>query len=271
MTTWLRQDKCLIMGVMNITPDSFFDGGKLSSLEIAINHADQLIRDGADILDIGGESTRPGALEVSVQEELDRVMPVIEAIKSRFDIVISVDTNKAEVMRAAVELGVDMLNDVSALADPESLSVVANSNLPICIMHMQGQPRTMQNDPQYADVASEVLNFLSDKALDCLNAGIPKHHIIFDPGLGFGKTLKHNLKLLAAVPEFCQSGFPVLIGASRKSMIDHLLERDISERMPASIALAVQAALNGAKIVRVHDVKETYDAVRMVEAVAQYY
>ena len=258
------------MGVMNITPDSFSDGGKLSTLEHAIGHAKKLIEEGADILDVGGESTRPGAAPVGLQEELDRVIPVIEALKERFDTRVSVDTHKPQVMKASINVGVDMLNDVTALADPDSFAVAAESTLPICVMHMQGEPRTMQANPTYDNVVSNVSHFLASISKRCIEAGVDAERIIIDPGLGFGKNLEHNLKLLAAVPELCDLGFPVLIGGSRKSMIDHLLGRPVNERMPASIALAAQAALNGAAIVRVHDVQETFDAVRLVEAVAQY-
>lgn len=270
MSDWLNTEKCLIMGVMNITPDSFSDGGKLSSLDVALKQGEALIKEGADILDVGGESTRPGASPVSLNEELDRVIPVVEGLKARFDIVVSIDTSKSKVMQEAVQSGVDMLNDVTALADPNSVSVVANSGLPVCVMHMQGEPRTMQEKPTYENVVIEVSNFLSDIAQTCQAAGIQTNNIIIDPGLGFGKTLEHNLQLLAAVPQLRDLGFPILIGGSRKSMIDHLLSRNVDERMPASIALAAQAAINGANIVRVHDVRETYDAVRMVEAVAEY-
>lgn len=270
MADWLKQQHCLIMGVMNVTPDSFSDGGKLSSLDAALKHADRLIQEGADILDVGGESTRPGAAPVTLQEELDRVIPVIEALKSEFDTPVSVDTCKASVMQAAVKVGVDMLNDVTALSDPNSLDVVADSQLPVCVMHMQGEPRTMQANPQYDNVVLEVQAFLETVSQKCEKAGVLPENIILDPGLGFGKTLEHNLQLLAAVPDLCQLGYSVLIGGSRKSMIGQLLDRDVSERMPASIALAAQAALNGTRIVRVHDVKETYDAVRLVEAVATY-
>ena len=266
----INTEKCLIMGVMNITPDSFSDGGKFNSLQSASRHAEQLIEQGADILDVGGESTRPGAQPVGLQEEIDRVVPIIEFIKSNFEIAVSVDTSKAQVMQEAVSVGVDMLNDVTALSDPKSISVVAKSQLPICLMHMQGEPRTMQQNPTYDDVVKDVSLFLSGIVEQCVEAGIKKEKIILDPGLGFGKNLEHNLRLLAAVPELCHLGFPILIGGSRKSLIEHLLERGVDERMPASIALAAQAALNGASIVRVHDVKETVDAIRMVEAVAFY-
>ncbi len=258
------------MGVMNITPDSFSDGGKLSTLESATDHAKKLIEEGADILDVGGESTRPGAAPVGLQEELDRVIPVIESLKSQFDTRVSVDTHKPEVMQAAIDVGVDMLNDVTALSNPESFAVVAKSTIPVCVMHMQGEPRTMQVSPKYDNVVLDVSRFLSSISERCIDAGINADRIIIDPGLGFGKNLEHNLKLLAAVPELCDLGFPVLIGGSRKSMIGHLLGRPVNQRMPASIALAAQAALNGASIVRVHDVQQTFDAVRLVEAVAQY-
>lgn len=270
MTQWLKTKKCLIMGVMNVTPDSFSDGGKLNSLDKALAHAEQLITEGADILDVGGESTRPRAQPVGLVEELDRVIPVIQALKAEFDIKVSIDTSKAKVMQEAVAAGVDMLNDVTALSDPDSISVVANSQLPICVMHMQGEPRTMQANPEYQNVVLEVSEFLVDIAHRCEIAGIKSENIILDPGLGFGKEIEHNLRLLAAVPDLCRLGYPVLIGGSRKSMLGQLLNRAVDERMPASIALAAQAALNGAKIVRVHDVQASYDAVRLVEAVAQY-
>ena len=270
MTEWLKTKKCLIMGVMNVTPDSFSDGGRLNSLDKALAHADQLIAEGADILDVGGESTRPGAQPVGLAEELDRVIPVIQKLKTEFNIKVSVDTSKAEVMQEAITVGVDMFNDVTALSDPGSLGVVANSQLPICVMHMQGEPRTMQANPYYQNVVLEVSQFLSNIAEKCEVAGVRPENIILDPGLGFGKELEHNLRLLASVSDLCKLGYPVLIGGSRKSMLGQLLNRPVDERMPASVALAAQAALNGATIVRVHDVQATYDAVRLVEAVAQY-
>ena len=270
MTEWLKTKKCLIMGVMNVTPDSFSDGGRLNSLDKALAHAEQLIAEGADILDVGGESTRPGAQPVGLAEELDRVIPVIQKLKTEFNIKVSVDTSKAEVMQEAITVGVDMFNDVTALSDPDSLGVVANSQLPICVMHMQGEPRTMQANPYYQNVVLEVSQFLSNIAEKCEVAGVRPENIILDPGLGFGKELEHNLRLLASVSDLCKLGYPVLIGGSRKSMLGQLLNSPVNERMPASVALAAQAALNGATIVRVHDVQATYDAVRLVEAVAQY-
>jgi len=256
------------MGVMNITPDSFSDGGKLNSIDAALYQAEKLLEEGADILDIGGESTRPGAQPVSVSEELDRVIPVIESIKRKLDIKLSVDTLKSKVMSEAAKAGVDLLNDVSALSDPDSIDVVKETGLPICLMHMQGEPRTMQSNPQYDNVIDDVTTFLKCVVKCCEKAGISKEKLLIDPGIGFGKTLDHNLSLLSALPEMAKLGFPVLVGVSRKSLIGDVLNRPVDERMPASIALAAQAALNGASIVRVHDVRETYDAVRMVEAVA---
>lgn len=271
---WLRsrsegsQKRSLIMGVLNVTPDSFSDGGRFNSLDAALKQAETLVEEGADILDVGGESTRPGAVDVAVQEELDRVIPVIEKIKTALDIAVSVDTRKHQVMSAAVDAGVDMINDVTALSDAKARQVVANSGLPICLMHMQGKPREMQQNPSYENVVSDVKEYLQGVAKVSEQSNIASENIILDPGIGFGKTLEHNLKLLAALPEIRAFGYPVLIGVSRKSMIDHLLTRDVDQRLAASLGLAVQAVLNGADIVRVHDVRETYDAVRAAEAVA---
>lgn len=255
------------MGVINVTPDSFSDGGRFNSLNAALKHAESLVEQGADILDIGGESTRPGAAEVLVQQEIDRVIPIIEKIKQEFDTPISIDTSKHEVMSAAVAVGVDMINDVTALSDSNARKVVADSGLPVCLMHMQGKPRMMQQNPTYKHVVSDVKTYLQSIASLCEQENIDRKNIILDPGIGFGKTLEHNLELLAALPEICAFGYPVLIGVSRKSMIDHLLQREVDERLAASLGLAVQAVLNGADIIRVHDVRETYDAIRAVEAV----
>ena len=260
--------RSLIMGVLNVTPDSFSDGGKFDSLDAAIKQAENLAEEGADILDIGGESTRPGATAVSIQEELDRVIPVIEIIKKELDIAVSVDTSKHQVMSAAVIVGVDMINDVTALTDDNARQTVADSGLPVCLMHMQGKPRAMQENPRYDNVVVDVKNYLNRVADLCEQSNIASENIIIDPGIGFGKTLEHNLKLLAAIPEISAFGYPVLIGVSRKSLIDQLLNRKVDQRLSASLGLAVQAVLNGADIVRVHDVQETYDAVRAVEAVA---
>jgi len=263
-----EQNKALIMGVVNTTPDSFSDGGQFSDVDCAVKHALKLVKQGADILDIGGESTRPGAEKVELNEELKRVIPVIEALKLRTNTPISIDTYKPKVMQAAIEAGASMVNDINGLRDIDALSIVAQANVPVCIMHMQGDPRTMQRQPSYRNVLDEVTHFFRQRLTETSNAGISKSDVIIDPGIGFGKTLQHNLQLLNSIPELrtnleCE----VLIGVSRKSLIDKLLARAVDQRLPASLGLAVQSVLSGAKIVRVHDVHETYDAVRAVEAV----
>ncbi|MBL4674112.1 MAG: dihydropteroate synthase [Arenicella sp.] len=264
----LRLDKSLIMGVVNITPDSFSDGGQFNDSSLAVEHALSLVEQGADILDIGGESTRPGAEEVSVEQELKRVIPAIEALKAQTTVPISIDTYKPQVMRAAVEAGASMINDVNGLRAPGAVEVAAAANMPICIMHMQGQPQTMQARPKYESVVAQVDAFFKQRITTALDAGIKLDDIILDPGIGFGKTLKHNLELLKSVPQLrVSTGCQMLLGVSRKSLIDKLLGRAVDQRLPASLGLAVQSILNGAKIVRVHDVRETYDAIRVVEAV----
>lgn len=256
------------MGIINTTPDSFSDGGQFASHKTALSHARKLIEEGADILDIGGESTRPGAEPVSAQEELDRVLPLINSIRSEYDIAISVDTSKVEVMAAALESGVDMINDVNGLRSEGAVPVIAKAQVPVCIMHKQGQPKDMQKAPQYKDVVDDVIRFFKSRLEVCLQASILQQNIILDPGIGFGKTLEHNLLLLQAIPEMRQRiDCELLIGVSRKSLIDSFFGRSVNARLPASLGLAVQAVLNGAKIVRVHDVRATYDAVRSVEAV----
>ncbi len=258
-----------VMGILNVTPDSFSDGGKHQPLEQAVAAAAQMLRDGATILDIGGESTRPGAAEVSLEQELERVLPVISALRSRFDCVISIDTSKAAVMSAAVQAGADIINDVRALQEEGALATAAALQVPVCLMHMQGAPRTMQQAPDYQDVVQQVLAFLLQRALDCQQAGIAATQIILDPGFGFGKNLTHNYQLLAAMDKFVQSGYPVLAGMSRKSMIGQLLDVPVTERLAGSLACATLAAYAGAQIIRVHDVKATVQAVR-VAAAARY-
>lgn len=255
-----------VMGILNVTPDSFSDGGKHQALDRALFSAEQMLQDGATLLDIGGESTRPGAAEVSVADELQRVVPLISAIRQRFDCVISVDTSKAEVMSAAVQAGADMINDVRALQEPNALSVAAALGVPVCIMHMQGAPRSMQQAPQYQDVVSEVYQYLLSRAAQCQQAGIAASQIILDPGFGFGKSLAHNYQLLAALPQFVASGYPILAGMSRKSMIGQLLDVPVTERLSGSLACATLAAYAGAQIIRVHDVKESVQAVRITAA-----
>ncbi|MFN3898871.1 MAG: dihydropteroate synthase [Alishewanella aestuarii] len=258
-----------VMGILNVTPDSFSDGGKHQQLEQAVAAAAQMLQDGATILDIGGESTRPGAAEVSLEQELERVIPVISALRSRFDCVISIDTSKAAVMSAAVQAGADIINDVRALQEEGALATAAALQVPVCLMHMQGAPRTMQQAPDYQDVVQQVLAFLLQRALDCQQAGIAATQIILDPGFGFGKNLTHNYQLLAAMDKFVQSGYPVLAGMSRKSMIGQLLDVPVTERLAGSLACATLAAYAGAQIIRVHDVKATVQAVR-VAAAARY-
>lgn len=255
-----------VMGILNVTPDSFSDGGKHQVLDQALFSAEQMLQDGATMLDIGGESTRPGAAEVSATDELQRVVPLISAIRQRFDCVISIDTSKAEVMSAAVQAGADIINDVRALQEPNALSVAASLGVPVCIMHMQGAPRTMQHAPQYQDVVQQVYQYLLNRAEQCQQAGIAASQIILDPGFGFGKSLAHNYQLLAALPQLVASGYPVLAGMSRKSMIGQLLDVPVTERLSGSLACATLAAYAGAQIIRVHDVKESVQAVRIAAA-----
>ncbi|GAA0675094.1 dihydropteroate synthase [Rheinheimera tangshanensis] len=250
-----------VMGILNITPDSFSDGGRFIGKEAAIRQARAMLDAGAAILDIGGESTRPGAEEVSVQQELDRVLPVIEAIRSELDCVISIDTCKTQVMKEAVAAGADIVNDIRALLDTGAVDFAASAQVPVCLMHMQGQPRTMQHAPLYQDVAKEVCDFLIQRAEVCLAAGIPKGQIILDPGFGFGKSLQHNYQLLSQLSVLMSHHYPVLVGMSRKSMIGQLLNLQADERLAGSLACATIAVMKGARIIRVHDVKETVQAV----------
>ncbi len=258
-----------IMGVLNVTPDSISDGGRFIESAAAIEHAKQLIEQGADILDIGGESTRPGAAPVSASEEIERTIPVIEAIRRFSDIPISIDTSKPEVMTAATAAGVDMINDVWALRQPGAMQAAAASGLPICLMHMLGEPGSMQNDPHYDDVVNEVRQFLQQRCEIAIAAGIFADRLLIDPGFGFGKTLQHNLQLLDNLASFKQSGYPLLVGISRKSMLGLILDKPVGQRLYGSIAAAVIAALAGADIIRVHDVAETRDALALVNALKQ--
>lgn len=250
-----------IMGILNLTPDSFSDGGQFNQIDAALHRVEIMVQEGADIIDIGGESTRPGAEQVSAEDELARVVSVVEAIRQRFDIPLSIDTVKPQVMEATVSAGVDLINDVMALQMPGALETAAALNVPVCLMHMQGQPRSMQTAPSYHDVVSEVCDFLRQRVVEATKAGIAKEQILLDPGFGFGKSLEHNYQLLAQLDVYKALGHPVLVGMSRKSMIGQLLDRETEQRLSGSLACALLAAQSGAKIIRVHDVKETVDVV----------
>ncbi|MEJ5115331.1 dihydropteroate synthase [Erwinia billingiae] len=255
-----------VMGILNVTPDSFSDGGKHNDLVQALTHANEMINAGATIIDIGGESTRPGASEVSVEQELERVIPVVEAISQRFEVWISVDTSKAEVIRESANVGAHIINDIRSLQEPGALEAAAATGLPICLMHMQGDPATMQQSPKYKQLLQDVDAFFVQHIARCEAAGIKKEQLILDPGFGFGKNLSHNYQLLAHLADFHRFGLPLLVGMSRKSMIGQLLNVGPSQRLTGSLACAVIAAMQGAHILRVHDVKETVEAMRVVEA-----
>ena len=262
------------MGVLNTTPDSFSDGGTLYTgdrlnLNLTLQRARQMVAEGATILDVGGESTRPGAVPVGVQQEQDRVFPVVEAIAAELDVTISVDTSTPEVMTGGVALGASVINDVRALQRRGALAAAAATDATVCLMHMQGEPHSMQQSPVYADVVDDVVEFLQQRATACMEAGISAERLWLDPGFGFGKTVTHNLKLLDNLPTLSGLGFPVLVGLSRKSLIGKLLDREVDERLPASLALAVLAVERGATIVRTHDVRATADALAMVAALEQ--
>lgn len=254
-----------VMGILNVTPDSFSDGGQFNALDAALAQAERMIAAGVSIIDIGGESTRPGAPEVSLEEELKRVIPAIQAIRQKHDVWISIDTSKAEVMKQAIEAGADLINDVRALQEPGALVVAAKAQVPICLMHMQGQPRSMQHNPSYQDVLKEVSEFLEERVAACEEAGIAKELLILDPGFGFGKTIEHNYHLLAHLEAFHQLGLPILAGMSRKSMVFKLLNKKPAECMVASVTCATIAAMKGAQIIRVHDVEETVEAMRVIQ------
>ncbi|MEJ4046088.1 dihydropteroate synthase [Erwinia sp. SLM-02] len=255
-----------VMGILNVTPDSFSDGGKHNELIQALTHANEMINAGATIIDVGGESTRPGAKDVSVAEELDRVIPVVEAIAQRFEVWISVDTSKPEVIRESARAGAHILNDIRSLQEPGALEAAAETGLPVCLMHMQGEPKTMQQSPNYQNILRDVDDFFVQHIARCEAAGINKSQLLLDPGFGFGKNLSHNYQLLAHLADYHHFGLPLLVGMSRKSMIGQLLNVGPGQRLTGSIACAVIAAMQGAHILRVHDVKETVEAMRVVEA-----
>lgn len=263
------------MGILNITPDSFSDGGKLYAdrasraavrVDEAVRVAADMVADGATILDVGGESTRPGAAPVPAQEEMDRVLPVVEALQAQFDVIVSVDTSTAEVIEGAARLGAGMVNDIRALQRPGALQAAAASDMAVCLMHMQGDPQTMQVEPHYQDVVEDVLSWLQQRMDVCVSAGIKRERLLVDPGFGFGKTVRHNYQLLQALPRFAQLQLPLLVGMSRKSMIGKIIDRPVTQRMAGSVAAAVLAVERGAHIIRVHDVRETMDALKIVAA-----
>jgi len=254
-----------VMGVLNVTPDSFYDGGRFVDPGLALERAQIMEQQGAAIIDVGGESTRPGAEVVSEEEELRRVIPVIQRLARHSKIPVSIDTSKAEVMRQAVHHGAGMINDVYSLRQQGALKAAQQCKVPVCIMHLQGEPRTMQHSPLYEDVVGDVRKFLIGQTHRLEQAGIGRERIIIDPGFGFGKTVDHNLQLLRELKSFVQLGYPVLAGLSRKSMIGKILNRDVTQRLGASLALAMLAAQNGAHIIRVHDVLETVDALAMMD------
>lgn len=263
----LGLERPVVMGVLNVTPDSFSDGGRFVRLDDAVARAVQMAEEGAAIIDVGGESTRPGAQPVGLDEELRRVIPVIARLRSHTQAILSVDTSKPEVMHAAAAAGAGMINDVRALREGGALEAAVTSGCAVCLMHMLGEPGTMQVSPSYQDVVAEVRQFLEQRVGACLNAGLPGERIVVDPGFGFGKTLAHNMELLCHLRQLSASGLPILAGLSRKSMVGALTGRSADGRVHGSVALAVIAALNGARILRVHDVAATVDALRVVAAV----
>ncbi len=264
----LSLDKPRVMGILNVTPDSFSDGGRFVTLDKAVMQAAAMLEAGADIIDIGGESTRPGAAAVSEQEEMERVLPVIEAITSRFDIIVSLDTSKASIMTAGAAAGVGMFNDIRALREPGAMEAAASAGLPVCLMHMLGEPRTMQRKPVYADVVAEVGHFLEERRQACLGAGIAASSIILDPGFGFGKSLQHNLTLLKHLAILGESA-PLLTGLSRKRMFAQILGSESADRVAASVSAALLCVQNGSSIVRVHDVAPTVQALAVFAAVQE--
>ncbi len=257
----------VVMGVLNVTPDSFSDGGRYTSLDAALRQSERMLADGAAIIDVGGESTRPGAAPVSEQQELDRVIPVVEALHRELDALVSVDTSTPAVIRACAGAGAGMINDVRSLRRPGALEAAAGTGLAVCLMHMQGEPGTMQNDPHYEDVTAEVIAFLEQRIGACVDAGIPRDKLLVDPGFGFAKTVQHNLRLLAELSRLASLELPLLVGLSRKSLFGKVLDRPVEQRLAGSLAAAVMCVERGARIVRAHDVKETVDSVRFAHAV----
>ncbi|KAA1175793.1 dihydropteroate synthase [Marinobacter salinexigens] len=265
----LDMSRCHVMGILNVTPDSFSDGGRFNRPDLALKRAAEMVSEGAVFIDVGGESTRPGAATVSAQEELDRVCPVVEAITRELDVVVSVDTSAPEVMAETARLGAGLINDVRALQRTGAPEAAAAAGIPVCIMHIQGEPDTMQDRPEYRNVRREVSGFLTERMRVAELAGVKPENIVLDPGFGFGKTVDHNLQLLAALEQFHILGHPLLVGVSRKSMLGAITGRDVEERLPASLAVATISAMKGTSIIRVHDVRETVDAVKVVTAMKE--
>ncbi|MCH2556308.1 MAG: dihydropteroate synthase [Alcanivorax sp.] len=260
----------LVMGILNVTPDSFSDGGRYTTRDAALRQARRLLDEGAAIIDVGGESTRPGAEPVAEQEELDRVVPVVEALARELGAVVSVDTSTPAVIRETAAAGAGLINDVRSLRRPGALEAAAHAGLPVCVMHMVGEPGNMQDNPRYQNVTAEVVAFLRERVAACVAAGIPRERLLVDPGFGFAKTLDHNLQLLAELEQLKALGLPMLVGLSRKGMIGKVLDRPVDERMPGSLAAAVMCVERGARIVRAHDVKATVDGVRFAHAVLNH-
>ena len=256
-----------VMGILNVTPDSFSDGGRFTQVDAAMQQAQQMVAEGAGIIDVGGESTRPGAQPVNEQQELERVIPVVERIARELDVIVSIDTSKAGVMREAIAAGAHMINDVQALRETDAIATAAQLHTPVCLMHMLGEPRTMQSQPEYQDVVAEVRAFLQQRVQACVAAGIPHDQLILDPGFGFGKTLQHNLSLFKHLPQLVQLGYPVLVGVSRKSMLGSILNLPVEQRLSGSLGLAALAVWLGASIIRAHDVGATVQAIQAVQAV----
>ncbi len=269
-TRTIDLSSCKVMGIINATPDSFSDGGLNLSAEKAVQSALEMIEQGADIIDIGGESSRPGAEPVTLEDELNRVIPVIKLLRSKSNIPISIDTVKPEVMLAAVDAGADIINDISALSAPGAVEVAKETGAAVCLMHMQGKPQTMQAKPEYGDVVTEVADYLKQRIECCVKAGIGSDQIILDPGFGFGKTTEHNYKLFAKLSSIIDMDYPVLVGVSRKSMIGNLLNKPVEQRLAGGVALAAHAAKLGAVIIRTHDVAETYDACKVTMELMKY-
>lgn len=257
----------VVMGILNVTPDSFSDGGRYTSRDAALRQAEKMLADGAAIIDVGGESTRPGAAPVSEQQELDRVLPIVEALNDQLDALVSVDTSTAAVIHACAPAGAGLINDVRSLRRPGALEAAAATGLPVCLMHMLGEPGNMQDNPYYEDVTAEVIEFLEQRVAACEDAGISRDRLVVDPGFGFAKTVQHNLRLLAELSQLGRLELPVLVGLSRKSLFGKVLGRPLEERLAGSLAAEVMCVDRGARIVRAHDVKETVDGLRFAHAV----